>query len=79
MSECSVKKFVAELFSNRCAINPSHEYSVIHHIIPRSVCSGDHDIPDNLIPLCNECHSMVHREGTKLWRYRLQEIRESIK
>lgn len=74
----SCEKKIYELFRGRCAINPAHRARVIHHIIPRSVYKGDPDTEENLIPLCSECHAMIHREGTKLWRPELWKIRESI-
>ncbi|MXV60949.1 hypothetical protein GS429_02460 [Natronorubrum sp. JWXQ-INN-674] len=32
----------------------------VHHIIPRAAGGPDH--PDNLITLCTDCHTEVHRE-----------------
>lgn len=41
----------------------------IHHIMPRSV--GGPDKPANLVTLCEDCHSEVHREyreNEELWK-----------
>ena len=48
----------------RCGINvsPTNEDGPdfqVHHIIPRAAGGPDHE--DNLVTLCNECHSKVHR------------------
>jgi len=59
---------VLRLFNERCGLNPSHPATVVHHIIPRSVCGRDPHRLNNLIPLCKECHDKIHREGTKKWR-----------
>jgi 5-methylcytosine-specific restriction endonuclease McrA len=69
---------IFSLFHGRCALNPAHRATVLHHIIPRSIYVGDPDTPENLIPLCNECHSMIHQKGTRLYRLRLQEIRGTV-
>ena len=70
---------VLKIFKNRCALNPSHLATVVHHIIPRSVYDGDSHRLENLIPLCLNCHMKVHRDGTKAWRNILLEKRENIK
>lgn len=66
------------LFKGRCALNPSHKATVIHHIIPRLTIENPHRI-ENLIPLCAECHVKIHREGTKKYRSILQSKHESFK
>ena len=66
---------VLKLFKGRCALNPSHSATVVHHIIPRSVCEGDPHRIENLIPLCRKCHDKIHREGTKKYRDVLLEKR----
>lgn len=38
--------------------------TVVHHIVPKGQGGGDN--PDNLLALCNPCHSRVHAaEGKK--------------
>lgn len=64
------------LFSGRCGLNPCHRATVVHHIIPKSVCEGDPHGIENLIPLCNECHDKIHQEGTKKYRKILMEKRK---
>ena len=70
---------VYKLFKHRCAVNPAHIATVIHEIEPRSTRPNDWWELDNMISLCVNCHTTIHREGTKAWRKRLQEIRENIK
>lgn len=67
---------VLTLFHNRCGLNLAHSATVIHHIIPRSVCEGDPHRLDNLIPLCRKCHNKVHQEGTRAWKEILVTKRE---
>ena len=66
---------IVNQFKGRCAlciIKPLCQDTIPHHIVPRGV--GGKDELDNLIPLCPECHGKIHREGTRKWRTRLQEI-----
>ena len=69
---------VYKLFKHRCAVNPAHVATVIHEIEPRSTRPSDWWELDNMIPLCLNCHMLIHSEGTKAWRYRLEEYRELI-
>ena len=75
----SNRSTVFKLFKHRCAVNPAHEATVIHEIEPRSTRPADWWELDNMIPLCSNCHTLIHSEGTKAWRVRLLECREFIK
>lgn len=33
-----------------------------HHV--RTKGAGGHDIPENLMPLCKQCHVLIHQLGT---------------
>lgn len=33
-----------------------------HHL--KTVGSGGHDVPHNLMPLCKSCHMLIHQLGT---------------
>jgi len=71
MDSTVYKKFREELmdsFSYRCALNPSHKAEVLHHIVPRALLKSDERDEDNCIPLCVNCHSLVHIEGTTKYR-----------
>ena len=69
---------VLELFKGRCALNPAHTAAVVHEIEMKSLRPKDWWELDNMIPLCNKCHTMVHSEGTKKWRSKLRKARESV-
>ena len=43
----------------RCIVNPA---VCIHEIEPKSLCH-DWQVFENRIPLCNECHEIVHKDG----------------
>lgn len=40
-----------------CGMN-CEENIIYHHIVP--ICSGGNDIISNIVPLCTECHSIIH-------------------
>lgn len=42
------------------------EYIEVHHLNPIAASDGEHDIDPivGLIPLCSNCHSIIHRAGT---------------
>lgn len=46
-----------QTYGNRCA-NCGERATTMHHIVPLSV--GGRDVLSNMIPLCEECHGMVH-------------------
>jgi 5-methylcytosine-specific restriction endonuclease McrA len=54
------KEKIIFLYGHKCAIcNKYHSDLQIHHIVP--ICSGGSNDIANLIPLCPECHTIVHR------------------
>jgi len=63
------------IFRQRCLINPAHKATEEHHIIPKS--QGGTDEPKNKVFLCRECHAMVHRKGSAVWRDILIELRNN--
>lgn len=39
-------------------------YIEVHHTRPISTYTDEHEVPDcELVPLCSNCHSMIHRAG----------------
>jgi len=44
-----------------------HEYIHVHHIVPLSNIKNDYKINpyEDLIPICPNCHAMIHRGGLK--------------
>lgn len=70
---------VLKLFKYRCAINPAHRAEVVHEIEMKSLRPSNWWEIENMIPLCNACHNMVHSEGTKKWRAELKRLREHTK
>jgi 5-methylcytosine-specific restriction endonuclease McrA len=46
-------------------------YADLHHILSRGAGRGD-DVPENLMPLCRECHRMVE-DGDSLARARVRD------
>lgn len=48
---------------SKCANCGSNLEIRLHHIIPLSL--GGNDVPTNIVPLCDECHSLIHL-GVKL-------------
>ena len=71
---CANRFYIAHLFIGRCALNSSHSMDAIHEIVPRSVRVDDWWSLDNMVPLCNNCHGKIHREGTKKYRDQLRKI-----
>jgi 5-methylcytosine-specific restriction endonuclease McrA len=43
----------------KCRVCGDGEGLTVHHITPRS--EGGTDDPENLITLCDECHSRIHK------------------
>lgn len=37
----------------------------LHEIIPKSKRPKDWNTPENRVPMCNNCHRMVHDKGAK--------------
>jgi ATP-dependent DNA helicase RecQ len=64
---------LVEAYRGKCGRCLTHPATGTHHIIPRS--SGGKDEPDNLIPLCNECHTEVHN-NTSAYLTELREAQE---
>ena len=62
-----------EKFKHRCALNPAHKAEVFHHIVPKSVLPKDMREIDNLIPICMNCHVLVHLEGAYTYRQQFQD------
>ena len=71
---CLNRLEIMNLFVRRCALNSSHPADIFHEIIPRSVRVADWWSLDNMVPLCNNCHGKIHREGTKKYRDQLRKI-----
>jgi hypothetical protein len=68
-----------KLFSGRCAYHQlNHPAACIHEIIPRSRRPRSYwKDPLNMIPICDELHQQVHREGAANWSERLTKARRS--
>ena len=71
---CKNRHALMKSFKWRCALNPIHNAVVIHEIIPRSLRPKNWWELDNMVPLCHNCHDKIHREGTRKYRAKLQEI-----
>lgn len=40
-------------------------YIEVHHVRPISTYNSEHEVPDSeLVPLCSNCHAMIHRAGS---------------
>lgn len=57
------------------------DYIEIHHINPHHLQKGPHkvDPKTELIPLCSNCHSMIHRTGSRDKVWTLEELKEKFK
>jgi 5-methylcytosine-specific restriction endonuclease McrA len=64
---------IARQFNYRCVID-FKRYNHIHHILPKSL--GGKDDEENLVPLCMECHELIHSMGAVKWTYTLQQFRK---
>ena len=58
-----------------------HDYIEIHHIEPHYTFDGEHEVDPKtkLIPLCSNCHSMIHRVMGRGECMTLKELRENYK
>src|SRR4030042_3891464 len=65
-------------FDNRCA-RCEQPSIVLHEIIPKSKRPKTWNIPDNRIPLCNDCHLLAHAKGTRNSKDELQYLRHNSK
>ena len=56
-----------------------NDFIEVHHLVPISSTDGEHEIDpvDDLVPLCSNCHSMIHRGGAKPME--LNDLREKYK
>lgn len=59
---------IAEQYGNKCVLC-LEDYSTIHHKIPTG--AGGPDISSNKVPVCTDCHTMIHYVG---WQAMLPEI-----
>jgi 5-methylcytosine-specific restriction endonuclease McrA len=67
---------VLELFHHRCILNPAkHKAVVVHEIEPKSKRPSNWWEIENMVPLCAECHDLVHASGAKTFEKRLKELR----
>ena len=57
------------------------EYIEVHHLKPISQGGGEHPVvPEkDLVPLCSNCHSMIHREGGQGDCMSLEELKSYYK
>lgn len=57
------------------------KYIEVHHVIPVSKVGPDYriDIDNDLVPVCSNCHSMLHREDPPLSPEKLRNIIENSK
>ena len=55
-------------------INCTYDTQVAHHHVKKSKASSLRYNLDNLIPLCNHCHAMLHHNET-YWSSKLVEIK----
>lgn len=55
------------------------DYIEVHHLVPVSSREGEYDIDpvNDLVPLCSNCHSMIHRSGAMPMS--LSELRDNYK
>jgi len=53
-----LKQNILSKTNGRCLICGTESNIKVHHILPRTM--GGKDIPENLIPLCHECHLKAH-------------------
>lgn len=57
------------------------EYIEVHHLNPIAAIDGAHEIDsaEGLVPLCSNCHSMIHRAGPNILRpITLEALKELI-
>jgi predicted HNH restriction endonuclease len=64
--ECEVQVCKARGFDFDAVYGPEHagSYIEIHHVEPLADYEGEVDSATGLVPLCANCHRMVHR-GTE--------------
>jgi len=66
---------------NVCYCCPAQKNITQHHMIPK--CSGGMDSKDNLVPICEGCHQLLHfcrtrtitKVDDKWWLERLQKVK----
>ena len=57
-----IYEYLEKTYGNTCVLcyaDANHP----HHIVPKS--AGGADNPDNIVPLCGDCHSDVHNRGAR--------------
>lgn len=80
---------ICEHYGYKCAIcgfdfesqygEVGKEFIEVHHIVPISSTAGEHDVDpiNDLIPVCSNCHSILHRRRPE--PYLPDEVRLMIK
>lgn len=71
-----VYKSVKDAFHGMCALC-SRPYDCFHEIIPKSR-KRNWLVRENVVPLCGECHTEVHRVGSVKYRERLQRANHEV-
>lgn len=54
----SSKEYARRVWGGRCAVCGRAEEVEVHHLKPRKFTGTN--LPENLIPLCSDCHRLVH-------------------
>ena len=67
---------IFRLFNFRCIMDCGRKAVTLHEIVPKSLRPKDWNAPENRVPVCNECHNMIHHNGTRKYRTQLQELRQ---
>lgn len=68
---------IFECFGYRCA-RCRKPATTLHEIVPKSKRPRDWDEKENRIPLCNECHTLVHSKGAINFEKELLNLRITL-
>jgi 5-methylcytosine-specific restriction endonuclease McrA len=64
-------------FTCRLCLNKLDSFNLqVHHIVP--VSNGGNDDLNNLVLLCNGCHTKLHKEGWELYVSKLEKYTSSL-
>ena len=66
----------AKLDGQTCRISDDRRAEVLHHLVKRS--HGGDDVADNLVPLCEVCHGIIHAaHGSPTAQYLLERLSDA--
>lgn len=70
---------IFEEFNFKCLSCLDKDADTLHELVPKSLRPKTWMEPSNRVPLCNKCHELAHRHGTRQSREILEQKRNAYR